>query len=252
MKMRTVTFMALWALLGTTSLQAQEQADPAHVYEAFYRISYADLEEYNRQYWEYSVPILTELQEEGVIEGWTQWEHHTGGEYNIRFAARTFDWASFDTFWSQYLSRLEDAMTAAEWDSSNRMLQAHQDEIWNVAQANVPAGLQASYLYTASFRLNFADMPEWDRIWTELQVPILNEAMNEGLLGWWVKLNHNTGGPHNSKTLFLFEDWDDIDDLLSKLLGTLAEQHPADFRTLNEMFREHNDIIWVPTPSNGN
>ncbi len=250
--LRTVTFLALCALLWTPSLLSQDQPGPAHVYEAYYRISYADLGEYNRQYWEYSVPILTELQEEGVIQGWNQWQHHTGGQYNIRFAVRTNDWVSNQTFWAEYNSRVEDAMTAAEWDSSGRMLLEHRDEIWNIAEANVPDELATSHLYSAAFRLNVADLPEWDRIWTEVQVPIVNEAMSESILGGWVKLNHNTGGPYNSKVLYLFEDWDHIDDFLTKLLGTLAEEHPADFLKINSMFREHDDIIWVPTPSNGN
>jgi hypothetical protein len=77
----------------------------------------------------------------------------------------------------------------------------------------VPEGLDIAYMYASTFRVSFADMGEWNRLWSEVVAPILEQAMNEGLLGGWVRLEHNTGGPHNSKVLYMFDSWDDIDDL---------------------------------------
>jgi hypothetical protein len=99
----------------------------------------------------------------------------------------------------------------------------HRDEIWDVGEAHVPEGLDIAYMYASTFRVSFADMGEWNRLWSEVVAPILEQAMNEGLLGGWVRLEHNTGGPHNSKVLYMFDSWDDIDDLFGKLLGTMAE-----------------------------
>lgn len=242
---------ALGVALGARTLTAQEPAAPAHVYEAFYRLAFDDLEEWNRQYREYSVPILTELVEAGAIQGWSQWQHNTGSEYNVRFTVRTHDWASIGTFWDEYLSRLQEATPADEWESGARMILAHRDEIWDVAEVHVPQGLNTAYLYAATFRVNFADMAEWNRAWTEVAAPILEEAMEEGILGGWVRLGHNTGGPHNSKVLYLFEAWDHIDDLFDKLLSELAEAHSEDFELVNRLIRAHDDAIWVPTPVEG-
>ncbi len=240
---RTVICFAVLAFLAPQPLASQEQSAPAHVYEAYYRIDFADLEEWNGRYWEYAVPILEELQEEGVIEGWNQWQHQTGSEYNVRFAVRTYDWASISTFWSEYLSRLRAASPAG----GGRMIVEHRDEIWNIGEVHVPPELETTHLYASTFRVSFADMAEWTRMWTDVVAPILQEAMAEGLLGGWVKLNHNTGGPHNSKVLYFFESWDDIDDLLEKLLGTMAEEHPDEWARTNELFQAHDDVIWVPT-----
>ena len=247
--LRAAQLVALLTFFSAASACGQEPPQATHSYQAFFRISYADLDEWNRQYWEYSVPILSEMQEAGDIQGWSQWEHQTGGEYNIRFTVRTFDWAAIDTFWGEYLARVEAAVPAAE--ATPYVIQAHYDEIWNIGEAHVPTGVQATHLYESTFRFNFGDEDEWNRMWTEVAGPILEEAMVEGLLGGWVKLDHNTGGPHNSKIVYLFEDWDDIDDLFELLLGQMAERYPDDAATMFALFRAHDDVIWVPTPPSG-
>lgn len=243
---RSFAWLVLLALLVPSGV-ALGQEDPAHVYLAFYKVGFDDLDEWNRQYWEYAVPVLEELRAEGVIQGWNQWQHDVGSEYNVRFAVRTYDWASLGTFWSEYLSRLREVTPEAEWDASSRMIQAHRDEIWDVDEIQVSDDLEVARAYVSSFQLSFADTQEWDRIWSEVSAPILQEAMDDGLLGGWVKLTHNTGGPHNGKVIYLFEEWDDIEDMWAMFLGTLAEDHPEDWSATMGMVQAHDDVIWAPT-----
>ncbi|UCC83802.1 MAG: hypothetical protein JSW46_02390, partial [Gemmatimonadota bacterium] len=68
-----------------------------------------------------------------------------------------------------------------------------------------------------------------------------------GILGGWVRLGHHTGGPHNFKVLYMFDSWDDMDDLFQRALETMAEQHPDEWARMSEMFQAHDDAIWVPT-----
>jgi hypothetical protein len=245
---RAAIYFAVLALFGAGPLVGQEQRPAAHVYEAFYRISFSDLDAWNQRYWEYSVPILEQLQEEGVIEGWTQWQHETGSEYNIRFTARTYDWASLDTFWSEYLSRLREVQSDVQWNAGSRMVLEDRDEIWDIATEHwAEPERETTYMYTSTFRVNFADMEEWNRIWSDVAGPLLQAAIDEGILNGWVKLGHNTGGPHNSKVLFFFDSWDDIDDFWGMFLGTMAEAHADDWARMTEIFKAHDDVIWVPT-----
>ncbi|HSR41635.1 MAG TPA: hypothetical protein VLL48_05680, partial [Longimicrobiales bacterium] len=216
---RTLTVLALALPFVAPTLAAQEE--PAHVYLAYFKIGYADLDEWNREYWEYSVPILDDLQEEGVIQGYNQYQHDVGSDFNIRFAVRTYDWAALGTFWDEYLTRLG---AAAPNSASNRMIVEHYDEIWDIAEVHQPENPAAeAYLYESTFRHNFADQEAWAEIWNGVAAPILQEAMDEGLLTSWVRLAHNTGGPHNSKVLYFFEEWDDIDDMFARFLGDMAE-----------------------------
>ncbi len=103
---RTFVTTGLALLLATPSLAAQqaEEQTPTQVYVAYYKVSYADLEDWIAVYHEHAVPILQELQDEGVIQGWGVWQHSTGGEYNWRFAVRASDWSQFGQFWEPFAS----------------------------------------------------------------------------------------------------------------------------------------------------
>jgi hypothetical protein len=243
-------FFSLFLLMPAGPVVAQEGVDPSHIYEAYYQVNYADMPEWNRIFNEHAVPVLQDLQTKGVIQGWSQWQHQTGGEYNIRFTARTHDWGSINTFWSQYLPQVA-ARSAEDSDAIARMIKAHHDEIWDVAYINVPEGLETAYMYAATYRHSFADSQEWNRLWNEVAAPVINQAQADGLLGGWVQLTHNTGGSHNYKVLYLFQDWDHMDDFFQFTQSTMMERHPEEFQKFGGMIQAHDDIIWAPAPREG-
>jgi hypothetical protein len=255
---RVIPFLALLFVIPS-GLQAQEpqerqpmarDAAPAHIYEAYYRVSPGDLPEWNRIFMEHATPILDDLQSSGTIEGWSHWQHHTGGDYNVRFTARTYDWTSINTFWNEYLSRLN---TSSESEGSKvaAMIQAHKDEIWDVSHWNVAEGYETNYMYASTYKYNFSNGEEWHRIWNEVSGPVLQQAMDEGKLGGWVILDHNTGGEHNFKVLYLFDEWGDIDDLFDQVGNAMSEQHSADWKKFRDMIESHDDVIWVPVREEG-
>lgn len=234
--------------LVSAAVPAQEERAASLVYEAFYRVDFADLEAWNRDYWEHSVPVLEALREEGLIEGWSQWEHHTGGHYNIRFAIRSYDWASINSFWDEYISRKQASMPDDQWNAWRGIIREHLDEIWRVGDSEIPDGLEVAYMYAAKFNVDFSGRDEWNDQWSGFMPDFIAAAAEDGQRVGWVRLDHDTGGPHNSKILLLFDDWDVIDDFLfDRVLGTLAEQRPELWRRLNELISTHDDIIWVPT-----
>lgn len=91
------------------------------------------------------------------------------------------------------------------WERSSRITRAHHDEIWSFG-GSLFADPQADigYMYAATFKVNFGDMEEWDRLWQEKAFPIMQRSIDAGQLVGTVKLNHHTGGPHNSKVLYMF------------------------------------------------
>lgn len=250
---RAILFSALLFLLPTVPGHGQEaaQRQAAHLYEAYYRLGYDQMADWNRLFETYSLPVLEALQSEGVIAGWGHWQHNVGGEYNVRFAVRVYDWAAIDTFWSEYFDRMFESMSEADRDLAFRIIDAHHDEIWDLGSVTFgeTAGTNA-IMYASTFNVNFADMAEWNRIWNEVSVPVLQEAMVEGILNGVVLLNHNTGGAHNSKVLYMFEDWDDIDDMWNHFFSTMEERHPEDFMTALGLVEAHDDIIWSAAPGN--
>lgn len=236
---------SLLLVLISQVIIAQEEPADAFLYEAYYQIDRMDMDEWNRFHREESVPVLNALVDEGVIAGWGYWLHDVGDEYNVRLVIRSTSWAAFDTFWSEFGDRRSDSATARA-----RLIQSHRDEIWNVTDAsNAPGGADISYLYTSTYQINFADMDEWNRLWLEIEGPILSQAREDGLLAGWVILEHNTGGPHTSKVLFFFDDWDDIDDMFALLNETMADEHPDELETFTRLRgSDHKDLIYAPLP----
>ena len=245
---RASLILTLLLLSPAPDCVAQEAA---HVYEAYYKVKTGDLPEWNSYYFQYAIPVLEALRSEGVIEGWTQWQHMTGGEYNIRFAIRAFDWAAYDTFWAEYLARTAAASSEAETERIMRMIQGHYDEVWDIGHADVAETGESAYLYASTYQYNFADMQEWNRIWMDVVGPLITEAKAEGLVDGWVILNHNTGGTHNFKVLYMFDEWDHIDDFFERVQGSMAEANPEDAQKFGQLVVSHDDIIWVPTPRGG-
>ncbi len=249
--MRRIISSAMAALLLVgPQLAAQQDEEPGQVYVAYHKVSFADMQEWIGIYYEHTVPVLEALQEEGVIQGWNVWQHSTGGEYNWRFGIRATDWSQYSRFWSEFLSRLQEGSPEA-FSRSLAMIQAHHDEIWDIDEVHVPDPAPAfQYIYDSQFQISFADIEEWNRAWNETAAPILNGAMEDGILGGWVREGHNTGGRYNWKVLYLFEEWDHIDDLFERLVSQLMADAEL-WQKLGRMVAAHDDIIWTSVPEPG-
>lgn len=147
---KAVLSIAALALPVAASLAAQEDRPVAFIGEAYYSVDMAYTEEWTRQYREYSVPVLRQLVDEGVIEGLTRMQHQTGGDdYRYRFAVRTCDRASVNVFWREYLERLRAAEPV--------------DEMGWAAE-----GGDLSHMYASTFRVNLDDMAEWRASWDDM------------------------------------------------------------------------------------
>ena len=243
-----VVAAGVFAPLPATA-QAQDQ-QPLLLYEASYKIGYADFSEWLSLHRQHAAPILDELQQEGIIEGWNAYQHSTGGEYNFKMMIRAETWAAFDRFWSEYLGRLDQRAPDAA-ARIGALIQAHKDEVWDVAEAHfseqAPPPMAPTYQYESLFQIGFHELAEWNRMHEQYTAPVLNQAMADGLLGGWVRLSHNTGGRYNWKIFYFFRSWDTIDDLFDRLLPALMADQAVWSRT-GGMVRAHDDIIWLSIP----
>ena len=244
--MNRVTAVCLSAMALTSgAAAAQDQEPPRYVYEAYNQVS--DLQAWNGFHQKYAVPILRQLQSDGVIQGWTAAQHHTGGQYNSRLAIRTYDWASINTFWSEFFSRLSSAVPEGEMNAWFSMSRAHRDDIWELGAINT-SQRPTNFMYQAAFQIGFADLEEWNANFTNQLRPILDELVGEGLLGGYVVFNHNTGGPLNWKLLYLFEEWDKMDDFFQQLGSRMSQRVPAAAQAA-QLVQAHTDDLWVPVPA---
>lgn len=232
-------------LLGLTTLgvAAQQAQVGTRVYTALFKVGYSDLTQWVADYDAEGVPILEALVSDGLLVGFDLRTHHTGGEYNIRQAFIGADDTDFEAVWETYLGRLEQENPAA-FQRSNRAIQAHTDEIWNIDVSTLPAGAGTQYMYDAQFQVNFADLDRWNELWAQDVFPALDRAMEDGLLQGYVVEGHNTGGRFNWKILYFYDEWDNLDELEAALFGAIPLDHP-----IWELPTGHIDELWQAPPA---
>ena len=233
--------------LATPGLTAQDGPPSDRIYVATYNIAYSDIPAWSEAHNTYSVPILEAMVEQGILNGFNIRMHHTGGEYTIREGYIGHADTDFEAFWDDYLARYGSAHPA-EFERVNRMIRAHEDEIWNLDAVNLSeAGGGAKYLYEAKFQVNFADMERWTQLWEEHFFPTADQAMADGLVNGYVVQSHNTGGKYNWKFAWLFDEWDDFDEVEATFFAAL----PLDHEVFG-MFWAHRDELWQSLPEPGN
>ena len=106
-------------------------------------------------------------------------------------------------------------------------------------------------MYQAAFQIGSTDLDEWNEAFENTTRPVLDELMAEGMLGGYVVFNHNTGGPRNWKLLYLFEEWDKMDDLFQQMFSRITARNPA-APQVGHLIRSHADDLWVPVPQAAN
>jgi hypothetical protein len=102
-----------------------------YFYDAQFQVSFADLEAWNRMWDETFGPALQQAVTDGLMLGWVEESHNTGGKFNWKIITLVEDWDTLDE------------VTAAVFEAAPldhpiwSMFSAHMDEIWEVLP---PAG----------------------------------------------------------------------------------------------------------------
>lgn len=234
-------FLMVLIFLGTLSAGAQDDADSGGLfYIADYNIDWQSLADWNEAYWEHSVPILQTLVDEGIITGWSAWQHNSGGDYNWRMVIDAADWDNFNEFWDEYLGRLpEEAM-----QQTSPMIRSHRDQIWDNEMSNFPeSAADAKWAYEALYQVDFTDIEEWTDDMKDKDISVWNSAMEKGLLAGWAVMGHNTGDRFNHGQVFLFQEWDQMDDFMNYSFEAIMSDEER-WTKIGSMMKGHTDAIW--------
>lgn len=226
--------------IGFMPVAAQEEDADPYVRESYWKLSYADLEDWVGTYTEYVVPVLANLQEQGLINGFTAGQHNTGGEYNFRFVMIVPDWGSIDAA----LQALNAGMAEAGTPDMSAMIQAHEDHIWRLTDLYQREGTPANrYLYIAKFNVRPSELQMWNTYYDDVWRPALMGATEEGLLNGFAVEQHEHGGSMNWQLLLLMPDWDSIDDAWAAQFAAF-EASGERFDAIGRAFTAHADDIW--------
>lgn len=223
----------------------QEEASPALHYIADFKVAWEDFPEWVEDHREHGVALLDSLVAEEVITGWSAWQHNTGSDYNWRLVVVAEAWADFDTFWDEYRARWPEDET----EIGAGAIRAHRDGVWNEAELRIPeSAADARLAYQALYQIDFDDVEAWQEHRESAVIPILEQAMADGILAGWVVETHNTGDRFNRSEVYLFHEWDHIDDFWDRLVGELMADEEV-WDRVGGMIRAHDDAIWERVPA---
>lgn len=99
-------------------------ANPKYLYDAQFQVNFADLEAWNVMWDETFGPALQQAVTDGLLLGWVEESHNTGGRFTWKFISMVEDWDTIDE------------LTAAVFEAAPldhpiwSMFSAHMDEVW--------------------------------------------------------------------------------------------------------------------------
>lgn len=236
-------------LCGAPALaHGQEAAPPSIVRMSYWQVNFADMERWNQGFATHVAPVLQAMQEEGAIQGFSTWEHDTGGgDYNWRLAIRFYEGTNVTQTVEEFVARLNE-QSGAELAELQRMIQKHEDQIWEINDIWFQEGdeqPEQARFYVADFQLNPADFEAWNAFYGEVWKPALISASEAGNLRGFVTLEHAHGGPYNWQIILFAPNWDALDNVWDTAFEAFGE-HEMRFSEVVGMIQGHDDAIWVP------
>ena len=98
--------------------------------------------------------------------------------------------------------------------------------------------------YIAFFKVDFTDMAPWIQTYQEVEVPILEAMVDEGILDGFGLTVHDTGGEYDLRMVLLTPDWGSIRAFWAAYFTRMPEDAMARGAS---MIRKHTDEIWIFT-----
>jgi hypothetical protein len=130
MKQLTRIFTALVILIfAAGSVQAQEAENPTLIVSS-QKVKMSDMGAANKIVKDKISPILNGLVDEGMLFSWGVFTHAWGDEWNFNVWYVAKDMAAFNTFWDEYMKRLEQEKEA--WAELRGYIQEHKDNIYQI------------------------------------------------------------------------------------------------------------------------
>ncbi len=123
------SFIVIAFLVTTLPVVAQDSDSPPWLVVSSNQVQMGKVGEVNNLVDSIFAPILNELVDEGMLDGWGQFNHAWADEWNLNFWYVTKDMSSFDAFWNEYVKRVSDRHPDA-FGSVVKYFKAHKDNMY--------------------------------------------------------------------------------------------------------------------------
>ncbi len=246
MKYVIICFFSIQAILiNSVNILSQEAFSSSLVYLADYDIGYNHMNDWLDMHYDYTIPVLESLEQQEIINGFTIWQHHTGGTYNWRMIIYVTEWKDLDVFWDHFVNNM---IKNEALSKSGEMTNRHTDSIWNQGDGNWNNKQKASLAYESLFEVPFSDLDLWLVTVERTTKPVLDKAIDDGILSGYNVITHHTGSTFNSGIIYYFSNWDDIDEVLDASFQAMVTDN-EEWSSMSSIIKKHTDIIWEIVPN---
>jgi hypothetical protein len=131
MKHLSRIFAVLIVFIFVASNISAQSDENSTLVVSFQKVKLSDIGSANKLINEKFAPILNGLVDEKMLFGWGLFNHAWGDEWNINVWYVVKDMDTFNTFWDEYIKRINDQQPDA-WKELRGYIQEHKDNIYTI------------------------------------------------------------------------------------------------------------------------
>ena len=249
--MKIVKALALVAGLGVLTLSCVAQEDeppPLYIYSTYFYCGGGPLSRVDELVAE-TAPVMDKLVEDGSINGWGWYAHHTGGSWQ-RLSYHT---ASSMEQLIDGSDAIQAALRAASDDdddadddqmSFGQICYRHDDYIWQGVAGSGPGDEQPKAGFSTYHICNYAEEDRADDIVKAEVAPIMNKLVEDGKLISWGWNTHNVGGRFRKLETMTAADTQTLLAARGEAIEAMYGEGSTAGEDLAKVCGSHVDYIW--------
>ena len=234
----------------TLSCMAQEDDAPTfYIYSTYFYCGGGPLSRVDELTAE-TAPIMDGLVEDGTINGWGWYRHHTGGGWQ-RLSYHT---ANSREELIDGSDAIQAALQAASDDDDDdadddqmgfgEICYRHDDYIWEGVTGSGPSDQQPAAGFSTYHVCDFAREERADEIIKEHAAPILNKLVEEGKLISWGWSTHDVGGRFRKLQTMTGTDHNTVLAARDEAIEAIFAEGNAAGEEFSDICGSHVDYMW--------
>ncbi len=248
MKMIKMLAVAVGLSAITLSCVAQEEdAAPFYIYATYFYCGGGPLSRVDEITAE-TAPIMDGLVEDGTINGWGWYGHHTGGGWQrLNYhTASTMDELldGSDAIQEALAAAAEDDEADDDQMSFGQICYRHDDYIWEGVTGSGGGGGDAKAGFSTYHVCNLAGEQRADEIIKEYAAPVLNRLVEEGKLTSWGWSTHAVGGRFRKLQTMTASDHKTLLAAREEAIEAIYAEGSAAGEELASICGSHVDYMW--------
>jgi hypothetical protein len=245
---KTLAIIAGLSALTLSCVAQEDEAAPFYIYSTYFYCGGGPLSRVDELTAE-TAPIMDKLVEDGAIDGWGYYAHHTGGGGWQRLNYHT---ASSMEKLIDGLEAIQTAMQAADDEdeadddqmSFGQICYRHDDYIWENVTGSGPTDAEPKAGFSTYHVCDFAGEERADEIIKEHAAPVFDRLVEEGKLISWGWSSHSVGGRFRKLQTMTAADHKTLLAARNEAIEAIYAEGSTAGEELATICGSHDDYMW--------